>query len=645
MKNLYKIISVLGIGILLLSSCKQEVFQPVNIPAVNVTTEKLSPNTDESGTTRAYIGTEVTAVGLNLDKVGAVKVDGIDAEIVTSEMKKLVFTIPALDKPQQDEPYRVLLEVFDADKQTVIFKYDYYITVPVTDALVSGFSPKEGTVGTEITITGRNLSQVTGVTFNGTLVGADGFAAQSDDAFTVAVPNVAKGAVTQVGIQAAWSGGDIDVTEAEKFVLNIPVFTAYTQSAPATLGDEITLTGENLDLVDALQWNGIEILIAEQTADKIVAKVPSGIEKADPVIVSADLNAFYGTPEQKIVACPGFKVDTTPIGPAAPVFTSAAPADEAYANLYLDKEVVVKGENLASIEKFEIDGIEAPLTAAATDIEARFIMPSTLSGTAAREVPLTAIWNGGNRADFGTVTIYPFYYTKGLRIGIGSNSKSSYPDFNAENAFILLDKGIVISTETWYNTPVDPFAKSGNNTVTAAGGTVNGTEAEYYSVQPYLFAGSNSSHKLTFYNPANTANQLKTHCIKVDGAWTNLPTAAGTPVIYMGVIENTDIKTSVAEGKLSDIATTVPKASAGAPAFGKAEDNKTWVKGSVLTLQYTNYATASGGNKPGDDLAGVRKAGFIYVSDITCADAETGLAKTDREGYIEVDLYWSNVLD
>ena len=160
--------------------------------------------------------------------------------------------------------------------------------------------------------------------------------------------------------------------------------------------------------------------------------------------------------------------------------------------MYYDKSVVSDPSTLEGILA-DCEAIIKAVDKAVPQIyiEARFIMPKTIAGTAAREVDLIAVWNGGNELDCGKITVLPFYYTKGLRIGIGSSSKSTYPDFNAENAFILLDEGIVISTDTWYNTPVDPFAKSGNNTVTAAGGTVNGTEEQYYSVPPYLFAGSN----------------------------------------------------------------------------------------------------------------------------------------------------------
>ena len=632
----------IGFGLLLIAllgiSCKQEAPVTVNTPAINITNKTLVPNPNESGTVRAYIGDEVTAEGFNLDKVGAVRFDDVDAEIVSQDIKKIVFKIPALNLPQADEPSKVLLEVFDADKETVIFKYDYFVTVPVTDALVSGFTPKTGTVGTEVTISGRNLSQVTAVRFGETEATLSTVA---DDAVKVTVPAVpATQAVSNLDITAVWSGGNIDVTADEPFVLNIPVFAAYTQTGDARLGDEFTVSGENLDLVGGILWGDIALLISEQSATALTVKIPSGIETMDPALQTKKLYGTYGTPAQEAVIAEAFRIDTTPVGPAAPVFTSAAPADEGYTALYLGREVVVKGQNFASIEKFKVDGVEAPLKGEATDIEARFIMPKTIAGTAAREVDLIAVWNGGNELDCGKITVLPFFYTKGLRLRIGSNSKNTYPADNYQASFLLLDEGRVVSVEEWWNTPVDPFAKSGSNTVTTAQNRVTGTEDQYYSVQPYTFAGSNSSNKLTFYNPANTANQLKTHYL--DGT-TALPTTFGTPVIFFAVVTDETLKGAAAGGTLTDIVTGIPKASAGAPACGASETGSVWVKGSVLTLQYVDYITASAGNKPGDELAGVRKVGLMHIADITCVDAN-GAAVANREGYIDIDLYWSNVL-
>jgi len=634
---------ILAFAALLAVSCKQEygVTTPVNTPAIDVTTQKLEPAADESGAVRAFIGTEVTAHGFNLELVSKVTVDDKEAEIVSKEFKTLVFKIPTLGFAQNDDPYKVVLKVFDADGETSVFRYDYYVTVPVTDALVSGFEPKKGTVGQEVTISGRNLSQITAVTVAGQSATIGDI---TDDAVKITIPPVpsATAAETNVDIAATWSGGTIDVTADDYFALNIPVFAAYTQTGNAVLGDEIALTGENLDLASGFAWGDIALLVVDQSSTAVTLKIPTGIDEMSPAVQSKDLTAVYGTPAQKVTIVSGFALDTTPIGPAAPVFASVENADAAYGtNFYLNKELIVKGANFASIEGFKVDGITVALTQDATDVDAHFIVPSTITGTAAKEVSLVALWNGGNELDCGTITVYPFYYTKGLRIRIGSNSKSYYPAENREESFLLLDEARVVSVQEWNDIPVDPFAKSGSNTVTSTANKVTGSEADYYSVQPYTFAISNSSNKLSFCDPANTANQLKTHYL--DGT-TALPTTFGTPVMFFAVVTDETLKGAAASGTLQDIVTGAPKASAGAPACGATESSSVWVKGSVLTVQYVNHDYASNGTKPGDGLQGVRKAGYIHIADITCVD-DNGAAVASREGYIEVDLYWSNVLE
>lgn len=602
-------------------------------PAINVTNEKLDPSTDESGTVRAYVGTQVTAKGLNLDHVGLVKVDGKEAEIVKKEMKTLVFVIPDIGKAQQDDPYMVSLEVFEEETEALVFKYDYFVTIPVTDALVSGFDPKAGTVGTEVTVSGRNLEQITSVSFGGVAVAADKFVSQEGAKVVVAVPAVSvTEADTELDVAAVWAGGTISMTD--KFTLSVPVFSSYTQAAPALLGDEVVLAGSNLNLVSAVKWGDDALLISEQSATSITVKVPSGLDKQDPAVVSKALTALYGTPAQTITILAAFQVDTTPIGPAAPVFSSVAPTDANYTGIFLGREVTVKGENFASIEKFKIDGKEVALSEAATDISAKFVVPRTITGTAKKSVSLVAVWNGGNEADFGTIDVYPFYYTKGLRLRIGSNSAGTYPEENSAEAFLLLDEGKVVSVADFKAQNVDPFALSGTNSVvTSANKAAAGKETEYYSVQPYTFAIANSSHKLSFCDPGNSNSQLKTHR---DGG-TALPGTFGTPIIYFVVVADDALSTAVTNGTLEDIATTVAKAGKAAPAY-----SSDWTKGSVIGLQYVDYATAAATAKPGDNLEGVRKVGYMVVTDVTCVTA-TG-ASTDRKGYIDLDLYWSNVL-
>ena len=635
-------ISMILLTSLFMMGCQEESVEIINTPAFDSST--VSPAANESGSVRAYVGTEVTASGFNLDKVTDVMVDDVKAEIINQTIKTITFKMPAMDLAQQDAPHNVVIKAFDGDQ--VVFTHNYYLTIPVTDALVSGYEPKSGTVGQVITIAGRNLEQVTSVSFNGVSVIADFFAELKADALKVAVPALAvESGNTAVAIKAVWGNDNhIDVTGDHPFTLQVPYFAAYTQTGTAKLADEFVLSGENLDLVEKVLWGTVELLVVEKTAESMTVKIPTSIEKQEPVVAIAPLTATYGTPVQTVTVASEFSIDTTPMGPAAPIVTSALPTDNTYTGFYLAKEVTLTGQNMASIEKIEIDGIAVDLTEPATDIAAKFIIPSTISGTQAKSVNLVAIWNGGNRIELDPITVHPFYYTKGLKLRLGSNSKSTYPAANRDAAFLALDEGRVMSVEE-YKEEGDEYAMAGANAVVSGSKTKAGVTAEqYYAVKPYTFATADSSNKLAFQNPASSTSQLKCHR---DASGTSLPGTNGTPIVFMGVLKDevdNAVKAEVKAGALTDILSTEKFGGASAPAYGAAEGD-TWVKGSVIRVQYVTFGHASGtGGKP-TEVGHVHKTGYIHITDVTCGDPTTGKALANREGYIELDLYWSNVIN
>ena len=212
MKRVSKYLALLLAGSLaVLTACGPEMSQVdvQHIPAVDGT--KLDPLTDESGSSRAYVGTEVKAEGFNLDLVTRVSVGELDAEITEQTIKTLKFKIPELQLAQQDAPHAVDLNIYDA--KGTIFTCPYYVTVPVTDARIEGYEPNEGTVGTEITLKGRNLEQITRVHFGGVTVEAADFTDVASGAVKFAVPggDYAAGD-SQIAISAEWGTSTIDVT-------------------------------------------------------------------------------------------------------------------------------------------------------------------------------------------------------------------------------------------------------------------------------------------------------------------------------------------------------------------------------------------------------------------------------------------------
>lgn len=660
MKNILKGMAALLLGAALLTACGDDSTEPAgHTPAIDVTTRKLAPDATgaagESGSTRAFVGTVVTAQGFNLDRVSRVTMNDTEAEIVEQSIRELKFKVPALGFAQRDDSYLTDLLVYD-DRDEVVFRYEYYVTVPVTDAVVTGYAPASGTVGTVVRIEGRNLEQLAEVRFGDKAVLSDAFvevvegSESSSVSFAVPAGQWAAGE-SEVAIAAVWGGSNVvDVTGDAPFKMQTPRIdpVAQPEGENAAIGDELTLTGEFLDLVSEIKWGAYELIVLEQTASAITVKFPSSIEQADPVVAAADIAGVYGTPAQAVVLAAAYRVDTTPQGPAKPVFKSFEAEDGGAGNrLYLGKTVTVTGENMASVEGFLVDGVAAALVGEPNDVQASFAVPDGVSFTSATEVAVEAIYGGGTKAEMFTAKVYPFYCYKGVRLGLGSNSKNTYTEYASQNAFFYPDLGRTVSTQEWLDGKLDSYAASGSNPAVKAASTLTKaalTAEEYYAVKPYVFFITNSSSKLSIAGCANSSSQIKTHCTGTLGAWTSLPSAFGTPIVMYRVM-NESWGEAVKAGTIESMASyDGALATAGAPAFGTAETTSVWVKGSVLMLNYITYT--KGGKPAADDTASViAKLGFIHVTDITCADEGTGLANADRAGYIEFDMYWSKQLN
>ena len=650
MKNIWKGMAALLAGAALLTACGDDSTEPDgHVPAIDGTTRKLAPDATgsngPSGTTRAYVGTVVTAEGFNLDQVGDVTFDGLSAEIVEQTIKTLKFKVPVLDLAQRDDSYRTDLLVLDRTGN-IVFRYEYYVTVPVTDALASGYSPAEGTVGTVVTIEGRNLEQVTEIRFADRTILSDAFtevvagAEKSSVSFAVPAGNYAAGE-SEVAIAAVWGGvNEIDVTGEVLFRMQTPRVDPLQQpeGTNSLIGDEVTMTGEYLDLLSEIGWGDSELIVLEQTASKLTVKFPSSIDPTDPVVTAADIRGVYGEPAQPVVLAAAWRLDTTPQGPAKPVLKGMTAEDGKF---YLGKVVTVTGENMASVEGFLVDGVAAELAGEPNDVQAEFIVPDGVTFTEASEVAVEVVYGGGTKVDFGTATVYPFYYYKDVMLGSGSSSVKNYPypEYAWTNAFFLPDSGEVISTDTWVNEAVDAFARlSASNAAITSANTLNKasvTAEQYYGVQPYIFLSAASNGKLAFQNPANSASQLKTH--RYEEGKTAVSSTFGTPIIFYNVLKEGATFDAVKAGEFTSMTEIEKVAGSSAPAFGTANQ---FVAGDVIAVQYVTYTK---GVKPAAD-EDICKQGYMVVKEVTCGDAAAGTA-TDLNGHVKFDFYWSKTLN
>lgn len=608
---------------------------PTHVAAV----QTVTPETDESGTKRVFVGDEVVVAGQNLDHVAKVLINKTEAEIVEKTIRQMTFKVPDVGFAQQDNPHYSMLYILDDNKLDTIYRANFYLTVPVTDAIVGGFTPADGTIGTEITIKGRNLEQITSVSFGGVKLEGEALTLAADAVkFVVPVGTYEAGNST-IAITAEWAGGTLAVTgEESTFTMKTPKATidaAQGADQSAKIGDEVSFSGENLDLITKTTWGAHEMVLVEQSATKLVLKTPSSIEQADPVVQSANLVAEWGAPVQTYTLAENYKVDTTPVGPAKPVFTSLTAEDGGADNrLYLKKVVTVKGQNLISIEGFEVDGVAATLVEGGSDTEVQFIVPDGVNFTAAKEVALTALYNGGNPVDFGKVTVYPFYYWKD--VVIGANDKS-----NSDKAFFVPDMGGIVSADDWSDASV------GKNTTKNEINKSAISEADYYAVKPYIFVTSGTD--FAFIAPANSNSQLK-NVKKSDGTGLVSGSVYGTPIMGYRNMEYTGATESelgwAAKVKANEVTSLVDelpdkRASSGGPKFNRnATANNQFGVGQVMLVQYVTYEYGKLSSLP---ESGVRNTGFIYVKSMSPeATADQNLPKTTT---LTLDIYWSKPLN
>ena len=247
------------------------------------------------------------------------------------------------------------------------FVYDpnYDPNAPVPP-VVSSFSPTEGGVDTEVTITGVNFSatpSANDVKFGGVMAAAPTSA--STTSLTVRVPS---GAVTgrvsvAVGGQTGTSSTDFTVT-----VPAAPVVLSFSPSEGA-VDTEVTITGENFSDVPSeneLRFGGV--MAASPTSastTSLVVLVPSGA-------VTGRVSVAVGG--QTATSSTDFTVPGTTPAPALPVVSSFSPSEGG-----VDTEVTITGVNFSDVPSendVRFGGVMAAAPTSASTTSLTVLVPS-----------------------------------------------------------------------------------------------------------------------------------------------------------------------------------------------------------------------------------------------------------------------------
>ena len=133
---------------------------------------------------------------------------------------------------------------------------------------ITSFTPTSGTTGTTVTITGSGFTGASTVAFNG-IAGA--LFVQDDFTILTQVPSGATNGLISVTV------GANTVSSVDTFYVgqSFPSITSFTPVS-GTVGSNVTINGQNLNLIDSLRFNGTKATYNFLNATSIVGIVPVG---------------------------------------------------------------------------------------------------------------------------------------------------------------------------------------------------------------------------------------------------------------------------------------------------------------------------------------------------------------------------------
>ena len=223
--------------------------------------EPISVTTLSPATVKA--GDELTITGDYLNLVGEViftdRVSVMKASFISQSRTQIKLLVPAAAQTGK-------IAVSDAEEDPVIVYSANSLTVKLP--VFTSITPNPVKAGTALTITGTDLDLVTSVVLGGNKT-LTTFTSQSATQIVLTVPADTKdGKVTMI------PASGVRIASAEDLVMVVPTVSV----TPVTLknGQEITVTGTNLDLIDRVIFGGNKqgTIIAGGTATEIHVTVP-----------------------------------------------------------------------------------------------------------------------------------------------------------------------------------------------------------------------------------------------------------------------------------------------------------------------------------------------------------------------------------
>ncbi len=307
----------------------------INLPEV----KGLTPETVKAGNT-------VTIKGTDFDQI--VSVAFIGATVDAADFKTHSATEIAVALPEKATDGEVTL----ITKSGVEIPAGSITTV-VPSALVAAPAPVKN--GAEVTVTGKDLDLVTGISFPNA-DGADAKLTVTATKVTATVPETAQ----EGDITLSLANGK---TVTVAYTLVKPTVTACTP-AELTAGDKVAIKGTDLDLVKSITFPGDE----PQTVETFTAQNASAIGLSVPAAAAGTgftLNLKNGTTVE-------ISGTLTVKAATAPAISSIDPSEACAGD-----QITIKGKNLQNVQSLYIGSYKVTRYASRTNTEIVCTVPAT----------------------------------------------------------------------------------------------------------------------------------------------------------------------------------------------------------------------------------------------------------------------------
>lgn len=270
-------------------------------------------------------------------------------------------------------------------------------TVPVSRPSVSTLSQVRGPVagGTEVTITGGNLSTATAVRFGGTEAQFRKVGTNGVTTLVATTPPHAKGSVDVSVVNAA---GASPLNSQARFLYQppLPVVTGLSAASASVVGgDVLTVTGTNLDGVTTVRIGAnaatnVKVLSPTSVTFTVPPKLPRGIYDVT-VVTPSGTSATVAADKLAIV------------NPPAPTIVSLSVTS---GPTYTTTPVIVTGTNLGGVTAVRV-GETSTLYQRISDTQLRVTMPVHAAGQATVKITTVGGVVEGTAAPFTYVAPPP----------------------------------------------------------------------------------------------------------------------------------------------------------------------------------------------------------------------------------------------